>query len=114
MLDSATPDPNLFEQAGPQQSPRRHRRSARSSQQLHWTPQTRAIAMTLGLVTLGLGSGYALLTSHNPGKTSGELESVSLAYPTALPWIEHESACSGAHQTWKNGFCFDSEHSPSF
>ena len=39
---------------------------------------------------------------------------VSKVHPTALPWIETETECTGQTRQWRDGLCFDSEHDPTF
>jgi hypothetical protein len=36
------------------------------------------------------------------------------AHPTALPWLETEAACKHTDRVWKDGDCWDKEHSPDF
>lgn len=36
------------------------------------------------------------------------------SYPTVLPWIERPEDCIGKHRTWRDGYCWDSEHSRDF
>jgi hypothetical protein len=84
--------------------------------QFHWTAQNRSIATTLGFTVLLLGYAAIYPFIQRPATASSEVasgENVG-AHPTALPWIQREADCNGAKQTWKNGLCFDSEHSPNF
>ncbi len=85
---------------------------ATRSKRLCWTPKVASIAMTLGL--MALSTGYALTNPIIQSKLTEDQKSASEVHPTILPWIESESACSGAKQRWINGFCYDSEHSPEF
>lgn len=83
-----------------------------SNQKFHWTTQTRSIATTLGASILLLGCTIIYPLIQRQSTLSSEV--VSGAHATILPWIEREADCQGAKQTWKDGFCFDSEHSPEF
>ena len=38
----------------------------------------------------------------------------SRSHATVLPWIKKEADCQGAQREWKDGFCYDSEHSRHF
>jgi hypothetical protein len=77
-----------------------------------WTPRTTAIAISLGLVALL--TGYVVTNPTIQGKLIEDPNTTSGVHPTVLPWIESEAACQGEKQSWKNGFCYDSEHSPEF
>jgi hypothetical protein len=35
-------------------------------------------------------------------------------HPTVLPWIADRASCEGDYQEWRDGGCYDSEHSPEF
>lgn len=79
-----------------------------------WTPQTALIATSLGLLTAV--TGYIAVSPNilSNGKSLLGTKSGSNSHPTILPWIESEAACNGAQQVWKDGHCFDSEHSREF
>jgi hypothetical protein len=36
------------------------------------------------------------------------------AHPTALPWLKTQAACEHTDRVWKDGDCWDKEHSPDF
>ncbi len=36
------------------------------------------------------------------------------SYPTSLPWVESKSQCEEFGRTWRNGQCWDGEHSHNF
>lgn len=74
-----------------------------------WTPAN-AIFLTLLLSSLivTLYNGFYLVNSLTPKVSAEE------SHPTALPWIESEQSCTGGQREWKDGLCFDSEHSPDF
>ncbi|MDJ0736293.1 MAG: hypothetical protein QNJ47_19885 [Nostocaceae cyanobacterium] len=39
---------------------------------------------------------------------------VDTSYPTSLPWVEDKYQCEQFGRTWRNGECWDSEHSHTF
>ncbi len=36
------------------------------------------------------------------------------SYPTSLPWVENKYECEQFGRTWRNGQCWDGEHSYTF
>lgn len=74
-----------------------------------WTPGN---AIFLGLLlascVVTLFNVFYLVNAVMPQVSATE------SYPTALPWIESEAQCKGGTRVWKNGFCFDADHSPEF
>jgi predicted ribosomally synthesized peptide with SipW-like signal peptide len=36
------------------------------------------------------------------------------SYPTSLPWVESQSQCEEFGRSWRNGQCWDREHSGTF
>ena len=79
-----------------------------------WSSASTALT-TLLLLMLGLAA-YQLLyrrTLEVPAPRA-VVESVREAYPAALPWIKRAVDCKGEQREWKNGMCYDSEHSPNF
>lgn len=74
-----------------------------------WTPvNTIFLALLLSSLLVTLYNGFYLATSLTPDVSAEQ------SHPTALPWIDSEQGCNGAQRIWKDGFCFDSEHSPEF
>jgi hypothetical protein len=35
-------------------------------------------------------------------------------HPTAIPWLKNQAACEHTSRVWKDGDCWDKEHSPDF
>jgi hypothetical protein len=35
-------------------------------------------------------------------------------HPTAIPWLNNQTACEHTSRVWKDGNCWDKEHSPDF
>lgn len=35
-------------------------------------------------------------------------------HPTAIPWLQTQSSCIQTGRTWRDGECYDAEHSPDF
>lgn len=92
--------------AGPERRSRSRRLRERTPL---WTP---ANVMFLGLLLVSF-----LVTLFNLSylmKAATPTVSAKEQHPTALPWIESEAQCRGVNRTWKDGFCFDSDHSPEF
>jgi hypothetical protein len=36
------------------------------------------------------------------------------AHPTVLPWLQTQAACEHTSREWRDGECWDKEHSPDF
>lgn len=74
-----------------------------------WTPANMVfLVLLLSSLIVTLYNGFYLASSLTPQVSAEQ------SHPTALPWIESEQDCTGAQRHWKDGFCFDSEHSPEF
>ncbi len=74
-----------------------------------WTPaNTMFLLLLLSSLAVTLYNGFYLASSLTPSVSAEQ------SHPTALPWIEAEKDCTGKYRDWKNGLCFDSDHSPDF
>lgn len=64
--------------------------------------------------------GTAILVSGSTLLAWDKLHSPALdqetaqAHPTGIPWLQAETDCQQAGRTWKEGTCWDTEHSPDF
>jgi len=86
---------------------------SRPEQQKPWTPATTAFAMLLGMATLitAYGVTYRML---NQRTAAGSAVPAAGAHPTALPWIETASECTGNTREWRDNLCFEEAHDPAF
>lgn len=74
-----------------------------------WTPANAIfLALLLSSLVVTLYNGFYLAATLTPQVSAEQ------THPAALPWIESEEGCTGPQRKWKDGFCFDSEHSPDF
>jgi hypothetical protein len=55
-------------------------------------------------------SSFALSSSSSTFASKAE----DSFYATSLPWIQDKSDCEHRGRTWKDGKCWDKEHSPMF
>jgi hypothetical protein len=62
---------------------------------------TGVVLVTCGFVSLSL---IIALINTNANKI----------HPTSIPWIEEKTRCDQTGRIWRNGKCWDSEHSPLF
>ncbi|MCC5631416.1 hypothetical protein LC613_27050 [Nostoc sphaeroides CHAB 2801] len=91
-------------------SERRSKVRLRSERGLYpfWTPAN--ILFLLGFLIILSICSYTIFSSALSSLTPTS----SSYYPTSIPWIEDKSECEHTGRIWKNGKCWDSEHSPNF
>jgi hypothetical protein len=77
-----------------------------------WTPVNTLFISSSLLVLLASSAGiFSGIFSSFASSTS---EAQDNFYPTSLPWIQDKSDCEYRGRTWKDGKCWDQEHSPMF
>ncbi len=91
-------------------SERRSRKRLRSQKGLYpfWTPSN--ILFITGFLIILLICSFTIFSFV---LSSLNLTS-SLSYPTSIPWIFDSSECEHTNRVWRDGKCWDSEHSPNF
>lgn len=91
---------------------RRSKQRLQYERSLHplWTP-INSIFLLVALIILS-ASSFAIF--------SYALSSIDLTFlsspdnPTSIPWIDNESECQYTSRTWRDGKCWDYEHSSMF
>ncbi|MEA5505324.1 hypothetical protein VB735_19860 [Halotia wernerae UHCC 0503] len=88
---------------------RRSLQRLRSEKSLHPLGIPSNIIFIIGFLIVLLASGYATFSfifssTFIPTST----------YPTSIPWIDNQSECRHTNRIWRDGKCWDSEHSPTF
>ena len=68
------------------------------------------ILCLLGLLIIFLISSFAIFTFV----WSSIYSIPTLPYPTSIPGINNQFDCERTYRIWKDGKCWDSEHSPVF
>ncbi|WGV25704.1 hypothetical protein [Halotia branconii] len=91
---------------------RRSLQRLRDEKSLHplWTPSN--IIFLIGFLIVLLASSYATFFFILSSVTS--TFTPTSPYPTSIPWIDNQSECRHTNRTWRDGKCWDSEHSPMF
>ncbi|MEA5620919.1 hypothetical protein VB711_24220 [Cronbergia sp. UHCC 0137] len=93
--------------AGPE---RRNSQITRSEKSLNtfWTPSNILFFLMVFIILAISG----LTTFSFVFSSSGILP--KSFYPTSIPWIYKQSECEHTGRNWRNGKCWDNEHSPTF
>lgn len=94
--------------AGPERRSKQRLQAERLNHRIWTTGNIIAIAV---FATLLIPSLFATIQILLPW--SNPLP-VSKFYPTAIPWLQDEAGCQRTDRTWRNGRCWDEEHSPFF
>ncbi|MDB9372829.1 hypothetical protein [Nodularia sphaerocarpa] len=68
------------------------------------------ILFLLGLVIIFLISSFAIFTFVWSSIYSTPIS----PHPTSIPWINNQFDCERTYRIWKDGKCWDLEHSPVF
>jgi hypothetical protein len=81
-----------------------------------WTPVNTLFISSSLLVLLASSAGIfsGMFSSFALSSSSSTNEAQDNFYPTSLPWIQDKSDCESRGRTWKDGKCWDQEHSPMF
>jgi hypothetical protein len=81
-----------------------------------WTPVNTFFISSSLLVLLASSAGIfsGIFSSFAFSSSSSTNEAQDNFYPTSLPWIQDKTDCKYRGRTWKDGKCWDQEHSPMF
>lgn len=72
--------------------------------------QVRVLLATFGTASLTIVTTVFWLCVIQPCLSTSK----STAHPTSIPWLQNQADCEKTARSWRNGACWDQEHSPDF